>query len=223
MINYNEIKANIYPHAKMPDRGLIERILNLSTPNIVDVTNRFGTLDYRIKPIVEGIKAAGPALTVKLLAGDNYMAHEALLMAKSGDMIIISCDGNMRNSPWGEIMCTVAQKKGAVGVVIDGTIRDVQSIRKMRYPLFARGASSSGCNKNGQGMVNVPISCGGVVVNPGDVVFGDDTGVVVVPQSRLEEVVKKAEDKVENEKIRLEEIRKGNLMPSFLKKRHGGN
>jgi len=223
MINYNEIKANIYPHAKIPEKSLIKRILNLSTPCIADVIDYFGVLDYRIKPIVEGVKAAGPALTVQLRTGDNYMAHEALLVAKPGDMIIVSCDGNMRNSSWGEIMCTVAQKKGIAGVVIDGTIRDVQSIRKMKYPLFARGASPSGCDKDGQGMVNVPISCGGVVVEPGDIVFGDDIGLVVIPQSILKEVVKKAEDKLGKEIIRLKEIRKGNLIPSFLKKRHEGN
>ena len=124
----------------------------------------------------------GRALTIKTRSGDNLMLHKALNMAKPGDVIILSNDGGESyRSLIGEIMFTYLASRGAAGIIIDGPIRDIDAVRKMEMPIYATGTNPAGPYKEGPGEINVPISCGGISINPGDIIVMDEDGVIVIP------------------------------------------
>ena len=201
-----------------PPRQLVESFKAFPTPNIADAMGRFGAMEYTIKPIAQGMRVVGPALTVKLRPGDNLMAHQAIALAEPGDVIVIDANGNVTNAVWGEIMSCAALKRGIAGLVIDGAIRDRMAIIERGFPVFAKAVIPTACDKDGPGEVNVPISCGGCFVTPGDLVVGDDDGVVVVPQGQLAEVLKKGQDIQTKEEARMKEIGSGKVIPAWLGK-----
>ena len=127
-----------------------------------------------------GTRLLGPALTVRVRAGDNLMIHKALEMGRPGDVLVVDGDGSLDRGLVGEIMKRVAQAKRFAGLVVDGAIRDVASYRSDTFPCYARGVCHRGPYKEGPGELNVPVSISGVVVHPGDIVLGDDDGVVFV-------------------------------------------
>jgi len=124
-------------------------------------------------------------------------------------VLVIDARGYLDTSIWGGIQTQVAKKLGIAGVVVDGSVRDVRIIRKLRYPIFCSGVVPAGPHKGLGDSVNVPVQCGGVPVNPGDIVIGDDDGVVVVPREKAEEVLKKAKERLKIEKEWLEKIDRG--------------
>ena len=201
-----------------PKEELIRKAQSLSTPLVSDAMGRQGAMDYRIKPIREGMRVVGPAITVRLPPGDNLMAHQAIALVLQGDIIVVDTGGNTLNAPFGQIMCTVCVKKGIRGIVIDGVIRDIEHLRAMNFPVFARGASPQACEKDGPGTINTKIACGNVVVEPGDLIIGDDNGVVVIPKEKIEQVIIEAQAIQEKESSRLQQIEKGNLYPVWLEK-----
>jgi regulator of RNase E activity RraA len=149
-------------------------------------------------------------LTVKTRTVDNLLAHKAVDMAQSGDVIVINAESDTHSAVLGEIMVLIAERKGVAGYLIDGCIRDFEAIQEMTFPVFAIGVSPRGPYKDGPGEINFPISCGGVVINPGDIIVGDKDGVVVIPQGDAETIYQEAKKVSEKEKIILEDIRKGN-------------
>lgn len=179
------------------------------TPQVADVLGRFGGMDCGIKPVAFGMRVVGPAITALLRPGDNLMAHKAIDVAQPGDVIVIDGRGNTSTAVWGELMTTAAKAKGIAGMVIDGAVRDVGRLRVMGFPVFARAAVPTGTDKDGPGEVNTTISCAGVTVRPGDVIFGDDDGVVVVPLEVLDTVIVETKKKVASEEKRLQEIAAG--------------
>lgn len=201
-----------------PARSTWEEYRDFATSNIADAMGRFGAMAYSIKPIAEGMRVVGPAVTVRLRPGDNLMAHQAIALAEPGDVIVIDTSGNVTNAVWGEIMSFTAQKRGITGLVIDGAIRDRMAIVKLGFPVFAKAIIPTACDKDGPGEVNVPISCGGVTLNPGDLIVGDDDGVVVIPRKQLGEVSKKVKDIQEKEETRMKEIENGKVIPAWLNK-----
>ncbi len=192
-----------------PGEDLIQAASNFATPNVADLIGLSVSINSRIKPVAEGMRVVGPAVTVKLHPGDNLMAHIGIDAARPGDVLVIDNRGNEDFGPFGELMSRAAQAKGIAGLVIDGMIRDIASLRKLGFPVFARGASPNGTNKVGPGEVNSPITCGGVPVNPGDLVIGDDDGVVVVPRESLPEVIEAVKKKIASEEARRKEIADG--------------
>ena len=126
---------------------------------------------------------AGPALTVRVAAGDNLAIHKALELVKPGDVVVVDGDGDISRALVGEIMMTIAQVGGAAGFVVDGAIRDLNAFVEAGFPCFARAAIHRGPFKNGPGQINVPVSIGGLIIEPGDIVVGDDDGVVAFPQA----------------------------------------
>jgi len=162
-----------------------------------------------IKPIFKGIKVAGPALTIQSMAGNNMMSHLALSLAKPGDVLVIDAGGYLKNAVWGGVQATYAQKVGVGGLVLDGSIRDIQDMRRMKFPVYCKGVTPAGPHKGWADSVNVPIQCGGVPVRPGDLVVGDDDGIAVVPQEYLAGVYKEALSRLEKEEDWLRDIGKG--------------
>jgi 4-hydroxy-4-methyl-2-oxoglutarate aldolase len=148
---------------------------------------RFGGMNAGIRRLV-GDRIAGPAVTVEVVSGENLTIHRALARAPAGSVLVIAAAGNTERAVWGEILATAAVQRGLVGVVIDGVVRDLDRLGQLDLPTFARGSCPMGPHKGWRGRENVPVSCGGAVVHPGDVVVGDGDGVVVIPGSTAREV-----------------------------------
>jgi RraA family protein len=164
------------------DAALIKEFSNSATAVISDNLSRLpGAIG--IRPFHRSGVMAGTALTVQTRAGDNLMIHKALDLVRPGDVIVVDGDGDTTRALIGEIMATIASTRGAAGLVINGAIRDAGAIGKSDFPVFARAAIHRGPYKNGPGEINVSVSIGGLVVNPGDIVVGDDDGVVAFPQA----------------------------------------
>lgn len=168
---------------RMPDKELLEAFRGIPTANIADVMGRSPAMNPRIRLISSPSKPmVGAALTVKARAGDNLLLHMALDLAGQEDVVVVSNEEDNTRSLMGEIMMVhLAFVRKAAGIVLDGPIRDVDAISKMDFPVYATGATPNGPYKEGPGEVNVPIACGGVSVNPGDIIVADADGVVVIP------------------------------------------
>lgn len=170
--------------------SVIEECGAASVANIGDAQGRFSIMDFRIKPVNgPGVKMAGAAVTVRVRPGDNLMIHKALALAQEGDVLVVDAQGSCTNGLWGALMTRTALRKGVSGLVIDGGVRDAAEIRELGFPVFARAVIAAGGDKEGPGEVNVPISCGGVAVMPGDLVVGDEDGVAVVARVTAADVL----------------------------------
>lgn len=194
------------------DKKILERLKELGTCPISDAMKNFNTMYHSIKPIDEEIRFAGNAITVRMRSADNLMLHKAIALAKEGDIIVVDTYGSESNSIFGEMMATAALKNGVAGIVIDGGIRDILELKNMKAPVFAKCITPAVGDKHGPGEINFPISCGGVAVNPGDVIVGDANGVVVINRDMVEKVLAIAEEKQEQDNRWYEEILKGNII-----------
>jgi 4-hydroxy-4-methyl-2-oxoglutarate aldolase len=164
---------------------------SVGVASLHEAAGRIGALTSRIKPIYSGMRLCGPAFTVKMHVGDNLMLHCAIAEAGPGDVLVVDIDGS-EVGPLGEVMATGAVARKIAGLVVDGFVRDGLHIKKLGWPVFSRGLSIKGTVKATLGTINHTISCGGVVVHPGDLVCGDDDGVVVIPREIAADVVDKA-------------------------------
>ncbi|NLY50921.1 MAG: RraA family protein [Firmicutes bacterium] len=204
------IGFRVYMSFERLPRTVVDGFKEIATPNIGDSMGRFYAMHPRVKNIGRpGSKLVGSALTVKAAPGDNLMVHKAIDIAQEGDVIVVATGGDLSHSMLGEIMCRLAALRGIRGFVLDGAVRDVAAIRELGFPVFAAGSTPGGPYKNGPGEINVPVSCGGVVVNPGDVVVGDDDGVMIIPRQEAEEVLAKAQALAEKERQILADLERG--------------
>ena len=190
--------------------------MRTSTPNIADAMQRSGAM-VGITPVVGGVKMVGRAVTVRTYAGDWAKAVEAIDVAKPGEVIVIEAGGNSRDRVvWGELATHSAHRKKLAGVVIDGGIRDVDEIRKLKFPAFSHYISPNAGDPKGLGEIGGEVRCGGLRVRPGDWVVGDDNGVVVVPQERALEIANRAKYTLETENRVREEIKRGSTLGKVL-------
>jgi 4-hydroxy-4-methyl-2-oxoglutarate aldolase len=175
-----------------PDPESVQQLGMLPTSLLSDCMNRFQSLDSAVRALVRGWRFCGPAFTVQSVESCNWGAHQALALAKRGDVLVIAANACTRAAVWGHIMTVAAKRAGLAGVVIDGCVRDGARNRADELPIFCRGVSPAGPHKGWPCNLNVPVSCAGVAVLPGDIVVGDDDGVVIVPASRAAEVLEEA-------------------------------
>lgn len=186
----NRIFLNRY----LPQKQLLEAFAEIPTANIADTMGRLCAMHPRIRLMSQPERGivAGPALTVKSRAGDNLFIHQAMDMAKEGDVIVVSNEADDSRSLMGEIMFRYCEYKRIGALILDGPIRDVEAAQKMKYPIYATGNTPGGPYKEGPGEINVSVSCGGVAVNPGDIVVMDTDGVIVIPLKDGEGVLRDA-------------------------------
>ncbi|MFB0972842.1 MAG: RraA family protein [Neofamilia sp.] len=208
----NRIGFRINTGITRSNKDLLERFKEIGTCAISDAMKGFNTMHHSIKPIDEETKFAGNAITVRMRSADNLMLHKAIQLAKEGDIIVVDTYGSDSNSILGEMMTTAALKNGVAGIVIDGGIRDILELKKMKAPIFTKTVTPSLGGKHGPGEINFPVSCGGVTVSPGDIIIGDANGVVVVNQSMAEDVLAKAEEKVALDEKWYKSILDGNII-----------
>ena len=177
------------------------RLGRLATSDLSDAMDRMGVVSSSIRPLWKGACFHGEALTVWTRAGDNLFVHSALDLLEPGNVLVVNGQGDETRALFGERMATKALRRGAVGVVIAGAVRDRDALERLGLPVFARAVTAAGPYKYGPGQINVPIALGGVVARPGDVVFGDGDGVVVVPPERLGEIIALAETAADMEPL----------------------
>lgn len=182
------IGFRIHRRVRRVDQSVVARFRDIPVANVSDVMSRMTAAGARLRPMHAGGVLAGPALTVKSRPGDNLMAHAALNRAQKGDVLVVDAGGDLTNSIMGELMLAYAEQVGLGGVVIDGAIRDYGWVRQSRFPVFAAGVTHRGPYKDGPGEINVPIAIDGMVIEPGDLMLGDDDGLLCVPFEETEAV-----------------------------------
>ena len=188
---------------------IVQKAHNYAAANLSDGMNKFYTMDYGIKQMYDSPKMVGSAVTVKVRSGDNLMLHKALGLIKPGDVLVVETQGGNNYAVSGELMGRCMKELGLAGMVVDGTVRDLDECKKLGLAIFARGTVCGAGDKMGPGEVNFPISCGGVVIMPGDIIVGDKDGVVVIPKDDAIDVFLAADKKLASEKKRHEEIDRG--------------
>ncbi|WP_029032318.1 RraA family protein [Salinarimonas rosea] len=193
-----------------PPKNIVAAFRDVPVANISDNMSRMFAGGPLLRPYHRRGRMSGVALTVRTRPGDNLMVHKALDMAEAGDVIVVDAGGDLTNAILGELMLAYARSRGAAGVVVDGAIRDVGSIATDDFPVYARGATHRGPYKDGPGEINVPVSVGGIVVAPGDIVVGDEDGVLAVPLAEAEETLVRARAQQEYEVSVMRSIVEGN-------------
>ena len=189
------VGKRIYLKRNMPDPEIMEQFKTIPASNTADVMERSCAMNPRIK-LVSSPKAqmmVGPAYTVKCRAGDNLTLHAALNFCNEGDVLVVSNEEDDTRALMGEVMMAYLylQKKVA-GIILDGPIRDIDEIGKWDFPVYCTGTTPGGPYKEGPGEINVPISCGGISVNPGDIILADPDGIICIPRKDAAWVLEKA-------------------------------
>lgn len=196
---------NIYWKGKYPVVGLkidttfertppekVARFSEFFVPDISDWVGVMYTMQHTIRPGYAPMKKLlGTAFTVKMPPGDNLMLKKALTLAQPGDVLIVDARGHVSHCCGGGEMMVIAKRRGIAGMVVDGAYRDLSQIQEIDFPIFCKGVHPSTGPKSGPGEIGVPVSCGGVVVHPGDVIVGDEDGVCCVPRSHVDAVITK--------------------------------
>jgi 4-hydroxy-4-methyl-2-oxoglutarate aldolase len=172
-------------------------------------------LDSGIRPVQQGRRIAGSAVTVSCAPGDNIMVHAAVEVIETGDVLVVATTSPSTHGMFGELLATSVMAKGCVGVVVDSGVRDVSDLRHMGLPVWSRAIHASGTTKATPGSVNVPLVCGGVVVAPGDVVVADDDGVAIVERGRAVEILEAARLRLEREEEARRRLAAGELGVDF--------
>ena len=189
----------------------IERLETLGSATVHEAQKRVGQLEPSLKPVFQGARIAGSAITVLLQPGDNWMLHVAMELAQPGDIIIASCTTSNTDGFFGDLLASSALAQGVKGLIIEGGVRDTRDLKEMNFPVWSKAISIRGTVKNTLGSVNVPIICAGQQINPGDIVIADDDGICVVPYENAKIVADAGEKRETYESEKREEFDKGVL------------
>ena len=192
-----------------PPQDLIEKFKPIAVATVYEASGRKGFVNPKIKPIFRGMKLCGPAFTVQTVPGDNLMLHKALEKAQEGDIIVATVGDEYEYGYWGDLMATQAKAKKLGGLAIDGCVRDSEEIIEMGFPIFSRGLAIRGTVKASLGLINYPINFGGTVINAGDLILGDDDGIVVVKFQDCQEVLAKSKERIQKEEVKAKALMDG--------------
>lgn len=205
----------ILPSKHYVSQEIIEAYRRIPTSIISDCMERMFAMNSEIRPYHPRPNIVGHALTIHCPSGDNLVLQKAIEMVEPGDILVINAGGKDQ-APVGEIVVSNCIRRGVAGLVIDGSIRDSDILPSLSIPVFAKGVTHRGCYKDGPGEINVTIACGDAVVRPGDLVVGDNDGVVIVPFEEAEGLLPKLKKMVEKEELLLEQIRNKTVDRSWV-------
>ncbi|GAA5235649.1 RraA family protein [Verticiella sediminum] len=210
------IGFEIHPRKRAIGNEFVQKFLRIPVANVSDCMSRMTAGGARLRPMHDGSPMGGPALTVRTRPGDNLMVHKALELAQPGDVLVVDAGGDLTNAIIGEIMASYAQKRGLAGIVINGAIRDSATIRRGGFPVYAAGVTHRGPYKDGPGEINCTVALDGMTIEPGDLVIGDDDGLLCVPYDRAQSVYAAAAAKHAAEQMTLAQIAEGRLDTSWI-------
>jgi RraA family protein len=203
------IGFNIHTRPARPAKALVSRFRGVVCAHLSDNMSRIAGSDAALRPWHKRGQLLGVALTVRVAPGDNLMVHKAIDIAQPGDVIVVDAGGVTSQAIIGEIMSSMAAARGVVGMVIDGAIRDAGALAAGTFPVYARAATHRGPYKNGPGELHVPVSIGGMIVHPNDIIVGDEDGLVAVRPEQAVELLAAARAWCDKEDKMLKTIRSG--------------
>lgn len=200
------------------DSDVVDRFRRYATPDISDLMNRLYTMATAIRNVTRPeLRVLGSACTVKVFPGDNLMVHKSLDVAQPGDVVVVDASSSTMTAVLGDLVATKARHRGLAGFVVDGLVRDLPGIVALGdFPVFARGVTPIGPLHRGPGEVNFAISAGGIVVYPGDVVVGDENGVVVVPRENAVEIADRLEQRSAADAAYLASVARGEFSNAWV-------
>jgi 4-hydroxy-4-methyl-2-oxoglutarate aldolase len=194
----------------------MDRFAEFDPATLYEAAGRQGMVDPAIRPAWAGARVCGPALTVECPPSDNLMLHVAVADAEPGVVIVATVGGHLMAGAWGEILTEAARVRGIAGLVIDGAVRDIDAIEAARFPVFSRGLAIGSCTKEKAGVLQATMQFGGISVSPGDLVFGNADGLVVIAQDRLDDVYDLALSRRKKELEIIGKLREGRTTMELL-------
>ncbi|MBI5275175.1 MAG: RraA family protein [Burkholderiales bacterium] len=204
--------SKVYLKVNRVAAGIVAQAAEVTVADIhesMGTQGRAALMSARMRPLKDGQKIAGPAVTAFCWPGDNLMMHRALYLAKPGDVLVVVCQAELSGAQWGDLATRYALKKGLAGVIVQGCARDVDQVRALGMPVWSTHISPIHPDKSGHGFVNAPVVCEGVNVRPGDLVVADGDGVICVPRDDAARVIAAAQAKMRKEDEAAEKVRGG--------------
>ena len=215
------VGKRIYLRREMPDPRIMAQFKTIPASNTADVMNRSCAMNPRIRLVSRprDQMMVGPAYTVKGRAGDNLTLHAALNLCQEGDVLVVSNEEDATRALMGEVMMAYLRyTKKIAGIVLDGPIRDIDEIGQWDFPVYCTGTTPGGPYKEGPGEINVPISCGGISVNPGDIILADPDGIIVIPRQDAAVILEEAKKFQAADEKKLEAAKNGTANRAWVEK-----
>jgi len=205
------MKHRIIRRIDRPSAELIRLLGELGIATVHEAQGRSGLMRPYMRPIYSGARLAAPAVTVLCPPGDNLMIHASLEVCRPGDVLVVATMAESSDGMFGELLATSCRAHGVAGLVIDAGVRDTADLTAMEFPVWSKAISAQGTAKATAGSVNIDVVCAGAIVHPGDVIIGDQDGVVVVARQHAAEVAKLGEQRRAKEEISRQKLRAGEL------------